>query len=72
MHSVSSLVQNKKWTLPNVVRSSFLLWFGFYAFVLVMACLDGRFLAHLSPDTVTADVARQQPDTSNDVAEAVG
>ena len=38
----------------------------------VMACLDGIFLAHLSPDTVTTDVAQHQPDTSNDVAEAVG
>ena len=37
----------------------------------VMACLDGRFLAHLSPDTVTGDDGRQQPDTSNDTAEAV-
>ena len=36
-----------------------------------MACLDGRFLAHLSPDTVTGDDGRQQPDTSNDTAEAV-
>ena len=36
------------------------------------ACLHGRFLAHLSPDTVTADDARQQPDTRNDVAEVVG
>ena len=30
-----------------------------------MDCLHGRFLAHLSPDTVTADDARQQPDTQN-------
>ena len=37
-----------------------------------MDCLDGRFLAHLSPDTVTGDDGRQQPDTSNDTAEAVG
>ena len=36
-----------------------------------MACLDGRFLAHLSLDTVTGDDGRQQPDTSNDTAEAV-
>ena len=36
------------------------------------ACLDGRFLAHLSPDTVTGDDGRQQPDTSNNTAEAVG
>ena len=36
-----------------------------------MACLDGRFFAHLSPDTVTGDDGRQQPDTSNDTAEAV-
>ena len=36
-----------------------------------MACLDGRFLAHLSPGTVTGDDGRQQPDTSNHTAEAV-
>ena len=49
----------------------------FYTEVMENACkseynLDGRFLTHLSPDTVTADVARPQPDTSNDIAEAVG
>ena len=36
------------------------------------ACLDSRFLAHLLLDTVTGDDGRQQPDTSNDTAEAVG
>ena len=31
-----------------------------------------RCVAHLSPDTVTGDDGRQQPDTSNDTAESVG
>ena len=50
---------------PNVMSSHRHQWS-------VMACLDGRFLAHLSPDTMTGDDGRQQPDTSNDTAEAVG
>ena len=38
----------------------------------VMACLHERFSSYLLPVTVTGDDGRQQPDTRNDVAEAVG
>ena len=35
--------------------------------VIVKPCLHERLLAYLSPDTVTGDDGRQQPDTRNDI-----